>query len=89
MVKQAYIYEKMQTEKRISVENTTQKTNEKLNVLLNREIVIDKWSTDKLKSHIDLLNVENWKTKLMDSTKADIYRDYIRIWQKLRNILTT
>ena len=76
LVKQAYIYETMQTGKRISIENTTKKTNEKLNVLLNREIVIDKLSTDKLKSHIDLLNVENWKTKLMDSTKANTYRSY-------------
>ena len=42
LVKQAYIYEKMQTEKRKSIENTIKKTNEKLNVLLKREIVIDK-----------------------------------------------
>ena len=27
-------------------------------------------------SHIDLLHVENWNRKLMDSTKADAYRSY-------------
>ena len=89
----------MQTQTRISFENTIKKTNEKLNVSLNREIVIDKLSTDQSKmysvklhyknlSNIDLLNVKNWKRKLTDSTKADAYRLYI-ICQKLRNILTT
>ena len=26
---------------------------------------------NKIKSHIDVINVENWKTKLADSKKAD------------------
>ena len=34
----------MQTENRISIENTIKNTNEKLNALLNRQIVIDKLS---------------------------------------------
>ena len=37
---QAYIYEKSQTQNRISIENTIMKINNKLNVVLNREIVI-------------------------------------------------
>ena len=74
LVKQAFIYEKRQTQKRISIENTIKKTNEKLNALLNREIDIYKLPSYKLKSHIDLINVENWKTKLSDSKKADTYK---------------
>ena len=40
LVKQAYIYEKSQTQNRISIENTIKKINNKLNVVLNRYIYI-------------------------------------------------
>ena len=74
LVKQAYIYEKSQTQNRISIENTIKKINNKLNVILNREIDIYELSMNKIKSHIDVINVENWKTKLADSKKADTYK---------------
>ena len=65
---------KSQTQNRISIENTIKKINNKLNVVLNREIDICELSMNKIKSHIDVINVENWKTKLADSKKADTYK---------------
>ena len=59
LVKQAYIYDKSQTQNRISIENTMKKINNKLNVVINREIDIYELSMNKIKSHIDVINVEN------------------------------
>ena len=63
-----------QTQNRISIENTIKKINNKLNVVLNREMDIFELSMNKIKSHIDAINVENWKIKLADSKKADTYK---------------
>ena len=65
---------KSKTQNRIFIENTIKKINNKLNVVLNREIDIYELSMNKIKSHIDVINVENWKTKLADSKKADTYK---------------
>ena len=48
-------------------------------VMRYREIDIFELSMNKIKSHIDVINVENWKTKLADSKKADTYKLFINM----------
>ena len=64
------------------------KINNKFNVILNREIDIYELSTNKLKSHIDIINVENWKTK-EQILRKQIHINYLEIYQKLKLIMIT
>ena len=76
LVRQAYSYEKIHSEARITIENTTRSFENKLKDILNKEITLYNLSNYKLKEYINLVFRENWTTKLTNSSKADSYKSF-------------
>ena len=92
LVKQAFLYENSQSLNRVSFESTIIKFKNNLNNLLNEEIDVYNLSTKNLKNKIKLINCEDWKQKLSNSSKADTYKifknspKYEKYFDHIKNI---